>query len=106
MPGTWKLGREVPQETVPGRKQEQPQQAVHGEVQAERGHPRPLLRQNRHTEVARELGVSAEGLRNWIRQDQTDRGQDAPGELTTAEREELRRQRRQNRQQANTYAGC
>ncbi|MEW1873267.1 transposase [Streptomyces caelestis] len=27
------------------------------------------------TEAARELGVSAEGLRNWVRQDQADRGQ-------------------------------
>ncbi|MET7929290.1 transposase [Streptomyces sp. NPDC005349] len=47
------------------------------------------------TEVAREIGVSAEGLRNWVKQDQADRGQGAPGELTTAEREELRRLRRQ-----------
>lgn len=43
------------------------------------------------TEVARELRVSAEGLRNWVKQDTVDRGQGASGELTTAEREELRR---------------
>ncbi|WP_432066021.1 transposase [Streptomyces sp. C10-9-1] len=54
------------------------------------------------TEVAREIGVSAEGLRNWVKQDTIDRGQGAPGELTTAEREELRRLRRQNREQAET----
>ncbi|MCC3650643.1 transposase [Streptomyces sp. S07_1.15] len=54
------------------------------------------------TEVARELGVSAEGLRNWVKQDTVDRGQGAPGELTSAEREELRRLRRQNREQAET----
>jgi transposase len=54
------------------------------------------------TEVARELGVSAEGLRNWVRQDQADRGQGTPGELTSAEREELRRLRRHNREQAET----
>ncbi|MGW1093347.1 transposase [Streptomyces sp. NPDC002596] len=52
------------------------------------------------TEVAREIGVSAEGLRNWVKQDTIDRGQGAPGELTSAEREELRRLRRQNREQA------
>ncbi|MFE4655060.1 transposase [Streptomyces sp. NPDC056707] len=54
------------------------------------------------TEVAREIGVSAEGLRNWVKQDTTDRGQGSPGELTSAEREELRRLRRQNREQAET----
>ncbi|MEH0510605.1 MULTISPECIES: transposase [unclassified Streptomyces] len=46
------------------------------------------------TEVARQLGVSAEGLRNWVKQDEPDCGHGAPGELTTAEREELRRLRR------------
>ncbi|WP_327320369.1 transposase [Streptomyces sp. NBC_01235] len=54
------------------------------------------------TEVAREIGVSAEGLRNWVKQDTIDRRQGAPGELTSAEREELRRLRRQNREQAET----
>ncbi|MFH8739148.1 transposase [Streptomyces sp. NPDC017964] len=54
------------------------------------------------TEVAREIGVSAEGLRNWVKQDQVDRGQGAQGELMTAEREELRRLRRQTREQAET----
>ncbi|KFG71714.1 transposase [Streptomyces mutabilis] len=53
------------------------------------------------TEVAREIGVSAEGLRNWVKQDTIDR-QGTPGELTSAEREELRRLRRQNREQAET----
>ncbi|PWI05479.1 hypothetical protein DIZ27_39205 [Streptomyces sp. NWU339] len=54
------------------------------------------------TEVARETGVSAEGLRNRVEQDTIDRGQGAPGELTSAEREEVRRPRRQNREQAET----
>ncbi|MFI9781399.1 transposase [Streptomyces sp. NPDC051956] len=48
------------------------------------------------------MGVSAEGLRNWVKQDQADRGQGAPAELTTAERDELRQLRRQNREQAET----
>ncbi|MEV6297249.1 transposase [Streptomyces sp. NPDC051896] len=52
------------------------------------------------TEVAREIGVSSEELRNRVRQDTINRGQGAPGELTSAEREELRRLRRQNREQA------
>ncbi|MEU0213377.1 transposase [Streptomyces canus] len=54
------------------------------------------------TMVAGEIGVSAEGLRNWVKQDAIDRGQGTSGELTNAEREELRRLRRQNREQAKT----
>ncbi|NNN32184.1 transposase [Streptomyces sp. S3(2020)] len=54
------------------------------------------------TDVAREIGVSAEGLRNWFKPDTIDRGQGAPGELTTSEREELRRLRRLAAEQAET----
>ncbi|MGH3118038.1 MAG: transposase [Gaiellales bacterium] len=54
------------------------------------------------TAVARELGVSPEGLRNWVRQDDTDRGEGPAGALTSAEKEELRRLRRQNREQQQT----
>ncbi|MFI1423042.1 transposase [Streptomyces sp. NPDC020731] len=54
------------------------------------------------TEVARDLGVSAEGLRGWVKQAKADRGQGRPGELTSTEREELRRLRRQNAEQART----
>ncbi len=46
-------------------------------------------------EVARELGVSSEGLRNWVTQDKIDRGEGQPGELTSQERDELRRLRRE-----------
>ncbi|MFF7580978.1 transposase [Streptomyces sp. NPDC008061] len=51
------------------------------------------------TEVAREIGVIAEGLRNWVKQDTIVRGQGAPGELTSAEREdrEAGRGRRETR---------
>ncbi|MEU3095625.1 transposase [Streptomyces sp. NPDC006967] len=54
------------------------------------------------TEVARDLGVSAEGLRGWVKQAKADRGQGRPGELTSAEHEELKRLRRQNAEQAKT----
>ncbi|MGX1545483.1 transposase [Streptomyces adustus] len=33
------------------------------------------------TEVARQLGVSAEGLRNWVKQDAVDRGQGSAGRV-------------------------
>ncbi|GLW59642.1 transposase [Kitasatospora phosalacinea] len=54
------------------------------------------------TEVARDLGVSAEGLRSWVKQDKIDRGEGGPGELTSTEHEELRRLRRQNLEQQKT----
>jgi transposase len=46
-------------------------------------------------ELAEALGVSEQTLRNWRRQDQLDRHERDDG-LTTDEREELRRLRREN----------
>lgn len=54
------------------------------------------------TEVARDLGVSTEGLRGWVKQAKADRGQGRPGELTSAERDEFKRLRKQNAEQAKT----
>jgi transposase len=54
------------------------------------------------TEVARELGVSPEGLRGRLKQAGVDRGEGAPGVPTTAEKEELQRLRRENREQQQT----
>ncbi|WP_078491568.1 transposase [Streptomyces yerevanensis] len=54
------------------------------------------------TAVARELGISSESLRGWYRRAKADRGEGQPGELTSAEREELRRLRKENREQQQT----
>ena len=45
--------------------------------------------------VARELGVHPEALRNWIRQDEANRGE-RDDRLTSEQLEELRRLRREN----------
>jgi len=46
--------------------------------------------------LAADLGVSSEALRHWLRQADVDAGRGQPGELTTDERAELRRLRREN----------
>lgn len=46
-------------------------------------------------EVARDLGVSAESVRNWVKQHEINAGQREG--LTSAEREELQRLRRETR---------
>jgi transposase len=47
-------------------------------------------------ELAREFEPTAQSIRNWVAQSARDAGRD--GGLTTAEREELNRLRRENRQ--------
>ena len=46
-------------------------------------------------EIAAELGVNAQSLRNWVGQARVDAGEERGGALTTPEREELRRLRRE-----------
>ncbi len=51
-------------------------------------------------DLAREFGVSAQAIRNWVRQADIDAGRGAAAKsaaLTSAEREELSRLRRENR---------
>jgi transposase len=59
-------------------------------VRLARSFPEKSIRQ-----LAYELGISDQTLRNWINQAQIDRGEREG--LTTQEREELRRLRRENR---------
>ena len=47
--------------------------------------------------AARDLDLTESSLRNWVEQARTDRGKGKPGALTTAEREELARLRKENR---------
>jgi transposase-like protein len=47
-------------------------------------------------ELAQDLGVSGQTLRNWLHQADVDAGHGRPGELSTAEQQELRRLRRDN----------
>jgi len=46
--------------------------------------------------LAADLGVSSEALRSWLRQAEADAGRGQPGDLTTDERDELGRLRREN----------
>ena len=46
------------------------------------------------SEVARDLDLTESAVRVWVHQAKVDRGQGKPGELTTAEREELQLLRR------------
>ena len=45
--------------------------------------------------LAADLGVSSEALRHWLRRADADEGRGQPGDLTTDEREERRRLRRE-----------
>ena len=57
-----------------------------------------LVRAGREPEeLAQEFEPSAQAIRNWVKQSDLDEGRREDG-LTSAEREELRRLRRENRQ--------
>ena len=47
-------------------------------------------------ELARDLGISEQALRGWMKRAEIDAGHGQAGELTSAERAELRRLRREH----------
>jgi transposase len=49
------------------------------------------------TEVARDLDLTVSALRSWVKQAEVDAGRGPAGALTTEEREELSRLRKENR---------
>ena len=59
-----------------------------------------LIREGGKTirQVAHDLDLTESAVRNWFKQAEIDAGRGVPGALTTAEREELQRLRRENRQ--------
>jgi transposase len=48
-------------------------------------------------QVAKDLDLTETALRDWVKRSDIDSGQGPPGALTTAEREELTRLRRENK---------
>ena len=48
-------------------------------------------------DVSRELDLTETALRDWVKRAEIDAGNGPPGALTTAEREELTRLRRENK---------
>jgi transposase len=49
-------------------------------------------------QVVRDLDLTESAVRGWVKQAEIDAGRGAPGALTSSERDELQRLRRENRQ--------
>ncbi len=47
-------------------------------------------------QISQELDLTESAVRNWVRQAETDEGRGSDGALSSGEREELRRLRREN----------
>ena len=79
------------------RKQRRPRRSFTDEFKAEVV-KRVLTGHRTAGQVARELDLTETAVRAWVQQHKTDQGKGPPGALTSAEREELARLRKENRE--------
>ena len=56
------------------------------------------MNNKRYSEASREIGIPESTLRGWVNQYNIDRGQGPKGALTTVEKKELARLRKENRE--------
>jgi transposase len=83
--------------TSNGRKQKRPRRSFTDEDKA--GAVRLVLDEGTTIpQVARDLDLTASALRSWVERARADRGRGKPGVLTSAEREELGKLRKENRE--------
>ena len=79
------------------RKQQRPRRSFSDEFKA--GAVALVLKEGKSiTRVARELDLTASSLGKWVEQARADAGQSKRGTLTTEEKEELARLRKENRE--------
>src|SRR3954466_6990032 len=96
---TWRLDLEVPEEVVPvGSKytKRYTEEFKRDAIALVDSSGRTI------TAIARELGISSESLRGWYRRAKADLGEGGSGELNSAEHEELKRLRKEVREQQQT----
>ena len=79
-----------------GKKQKRPRRSFTDEFKA--GAVRLVIDEGKTiAQVARDLDLSKNSLQNWVARARADRGVGRPGVLTSAEREELSKLRKENR---------
>jgi transposase len=90
-----RLDRDVAIKVLPAHLAASPKQRERLEREAKAETVRLVRAGRTVAEVARDLDLTESALRNWVHQGEVDAGRGEPGELTTAEREELHRLRRE-----------